>query len=125
MHRAYSMLIEHLKDDENINDQEVRRRQRSSSRIHSSIVQFFKGSFWSPPESTKRVRRPPPQWWNAIDSLQKSHRKPKKSLVADVEVFPSYHSLIKQISRSSEPEEIQEASIVRRDPSSQIYDFSD
>jgi hypothetical protein len=124
MHRAYSMLIEHLQDDNKINNQELRQRS-SSSRIHSSIVQFFKGSFWSPPESTKRVRRPPSQWWNAIDPLQKSHRKPKKSLVADVEVNPTYHSLINQISRSSEPEKNQEASIVRRDPSSQIYDFSD
>lgn len=108
-----------------MSNQEFVKPKSKSSRIRASMVQFFTGSFWSPPESTKRVRRPPSQWWNPTGSLGKSDRKSDKSITVDVEVFPNVTLLIRQIPGNKETEENQEASIVRKIISSQVYDFSD
>jgi hypothetical protein len=48
------------------------------SRIRSSVNQFFTGSFWDPPKSEKRVRRPPSQWWSPHDKVSKKGNKSKK-----------------------------------------------
>ena len=41
------------------------KRLSGLNRIRSSVRQFFKGSFWDPPDSGKRARRPPSQWWKS------------------------------------------------------------
>jgi hypothetical protein len=48
------------------------------SRIRSSVNQWFTGSFWDPPKSEKRVRRPPSQWWSPHDKVSKQGSKSKK-----------------------------------------------
>jgi len=111
-------------DDEASNHELSIPRPSKYRRIRSSMVQFFKGSFWSPPESTKRVRRPPSQWWSPTSSLNTSNRKPNKSSVVDAEAYPTMKLSDRKISGSEGMEE-NKVSIVRKVPSSEIYDFSD
>ena len=95
------------------------------SRIRSSVDQFFKGSFWDPPESTKRVRKPPSQWWTPSGSLKKRERK-SKVMVEDVDLQEDQSSVLRELSESKQMDEDQgQRSGVRRITASQIYDFSD
>jgi hypothetical protein len=57
------------------------------SRIRSSVNQFFTGSFWDPPKSEKRVRRPPSQWWSPHDKVSKKGNKSKKRPKKVVDMF--------------------------------------
>lgn len=98
------------------------------SRIRSSVGQFFKGSFWDPPESTKRVRKPPSKWWTPSGSLKKRKRKRKsKVMMEDVDLQENRSSVTRELSDSKEMDEDHEEqrSGVRRIMASQIYDFSD
>jgi hypothetical protein len=49
------------------------------SRIRSSVGQWFTGSFWDPPKSEKRTRRPPSQWWSPHDAVSGGSKSKKPS----------------------------------------------
>jgi hypothetical protein len=52
-------------------------------RLRLSVNQFFKGSFWDPPKSTRRESRRPPQWWVASPPNSKSRRGRKPTAPKD------------------------------------------
>jgi hypothetical protein len=54
--------------------QKPRKKGSKLSRISASVNQWFKGSFWDPPQSTRRQSRPPSKWWVASPASVRSKR---------------------------------------------------
>ena len=94
-------------------------------RSRMSVGQWFKGSLWDAPNSAKRERRPPSQWWIPSSIVPKWKRKKKakgytrKEAVDTIKPATS-RSAVSEVTVCQEQEEP-----VTRIMSKEIYDFSD
>lgn len=93
-------------------------------RPRMSVGQWFKGSLWDPPNSTKRERRPPSQWWMPSSTVPKIRKKkPKETQKDEVDTIEPATSggAVSEAPVCVEMKSDTAAGIV----SKEIYDFSD
>lgn len=90
--------------------------------------QWFKGSFWDPPDSSRRKRRPPSQWWMPSETTPKPkrNRRPKTEISQEAEMA-SASALSPKENKAADANAVatKEGESVTRIISKEIYDFSD
>jgi len=94
------------------------------SRLRTSVRQWFTGSFWDPPASNKRKRRPPSQWSMPTENTgSKTRRKsePRTKLSQSKEI----QGKADEVPVDADAVVIREGDMVTRIASKEIYDFSD
>lgn len=94
-------------------------------RSRMSVGQWFKGSLWDPPNSAKRERRPPSQWWMPSSIVPKLKRKKRTKGDTRKDGVDTIKQATSGSAVSQVPVCIRKEEPVTRIMSKEIYDFSD